>query len=160
MNTGSGRSFNLYRTANQLCITGRELTGNQWMQPPILHQYCPTPTPPPPSFPRELLRKKQCCFVYILRMSLSACFLFITDSWGGGGMITLRNRVSPPQIGTRRLQLEECTGDCAYAGRIGIIWVARWRKRRGACAAGALTQNQAAWLCVALPWGRTMGDHE
>lgn len=59
VNPGSGHlhglSFNLYRTTNQLYITGQELTANQWMQPPILHQYWGGGGPPTESFSEEEL---------------------------------------------------------------------------------------------------------
>lgn len=80
MNTGSGRvhgrSFNLYRTTNQLCITGQELTGNQWMQPPILHQYCPPPQ-------RASLKEAALFCIYF--KDAIVCLLFIHHRLGGVG---------------------------------------------------------------------------
>lgn len=95
--------FNLYWMANQPYVTGQELTGNQCIQPPILHQYSVSLSRHKPAplavFSLSLLSlfffffsslfSSHCasavCFfeshsISILRTSLFLCFVF---KWSG-----------------------------------------------------------------------------
>lgn len=85
--------FNLYWMTNQPYVTGQELTGNQCIQPPILHQYSVSLSHHKAAhlalslslFPLSTFCVSAVCFfeshsISILRTSLFLCFVF---KWSG-----------------------------------------------------------------------------
>lgn len=132
-------------STNQPCVTGQELTGNQCIQPPILHQYSVSHSHQKPA---PLIVSAFCSFALFFSSCISAMCLFESHLYfkeifvsllsndqahrqEDGALkrwerreerwrVSLWSPVSPNQIFMRRWQLEECAVNSPNVGHVAF----------------------------------------